>query len=153
MNDCIVDIWNINIDDPKDKVYVIGDFIFSDTTKYINEIVNRLKGEIHLVPGNHDESCLNKLDKAGIIIERDVCQLQIDDTHLSLCHYPMETWNRKHYGAIHIHGHMHSGKRQTGKQRVEVGWDSWYDLVSLYEIKKALEPPKDTWMNDDDEGY
>ena len=50
----IIDNWNSKVND-KDDVYVLGDISWHNATKTI-EIFKQLKGHIHLVQGNHDNS-------------------------------------------------------------------------------------------------
>ena len=54
---------------------------------------------------------------------------------LTLCHYPMVTWNHKPYGSIMLHGHCH-GKldehnRLSSDLRFDVGIDG--ELAKLPE--------------------
>lgn len=47
-----------------------------------------------------------------------------------LFHYPIAEWDRKRYGAIHLHGHLHSRpeynleQRRLGLRRYDVGVDA-----------------------------
>lgn len=42
---------------------------------------------------------------------------------ITLCHYPLAVWDRKHYGAWHLHGHCH-GQYQGDGYILDVGVDS-----------------------------
>jgi calcineurin-like phosphoesterase family protein len=33
---------------------------------------------------------------------------------ITLCHYPLAEWDRKHYGAWHLHGHSHGRHKHEG---------------------------------------
>jgi calcineurin-like phosphoesterase family protein len=57
---------------------------------------------------------------------------------ITLCHYPLEEWDRKHYGAWCLHGHQHQGERQRGLA-LNVGVDFWnYAPVSLEMVAETL---------------
>lgn len=65
-----------------------------------------------------------------------------------LCHYPLREWDRKHYGAIHLHGHSHGNTIWAkGERALDVGVDSndfypW-SAVEVYEhIRKKIDETK-----------
>jgi calcineurin-like phosphoesterase family protein len=35
--------------------------------------------------------------------------IKIRNVNFILCHYPLLTWDKSHYGSIHLHGHSHGG--------------------------------------------
>ena len=47
--------------------------------------------------------------------------LEIDDgdKHITLCHYPMLSWNRAAHNAIHIYGHIHNNINGIGFDLLE----------------------------------
>ncbi len=52
---------------------------------------------------------------------------------MTLCHYPMITWNHARKGALHLFGHVH-GNWRGSTNAVNVGVDVWdYYPVSLRE--------------------
>ena len=55
---------------------------------------------------------------------------------IHLMHYPIEHWDRQHYGSIHLHGHTHSRPINAPiPNRYNVGMDLWdYEPVTLQEI-------------------
>lgn len=128
MNEAIIKNWNSRVKG-NDTVYILGDMFyrFEGYTK----ILDRLKGEKHLILGNHDASWLeeyylqnpSKSDtlphKSYRLRDSDqdvgkyfksVCHIaQISDGSVGciLCHYPLLTY--KHEKRLYmIHGHLHS---------------------------------------------
>ena len=78
---------------------------------FCDNILGMLKGKKHLIIGNHDDIILG----SSVLLERfeSVDYLKdIDDsgTYLVLCHYPIQVWNKKHLGSLHLFGHVHSNK-------------------------------------------
>jgi calcineurin-like phosphoesterase family protein len=52
---------------------------------------------------------------------------------MTLCHFPMEEWNKRHYNAYHIHAHSHGVKEpRVGKKILDVGVDSAKKLLGEY---------------------
>ena len=53
MNGTLVKNWNETVGND-DDIYVLGDFFLGTDFNYIQEVLNKLNGRIHLVTGNHD---------------------------------------------------------------------------------------------------
>lgn len=103
--------WNERVK-PKDLVYHLGDFTLSNI-KGFEYYLNQLNGIIFIIPGGHDQRWLDKYHKNGAdskytVLEKLVT-VNIRDVELVLCHYPLLTWEKSHYGTIHLHGHSHGG--------------------------------------------
>ena len=120
MNELLIEQWNSQVK-PYDTVYHLGDFSFASPDKTI-EILNRLNGVKHLILGNHDK-WVNPHAKLLLASCTPYQELKYDRTHIVLCHYPIWEWNRMHYGAIHLHGHVHGGTTVPGKI-LDVGIDN-----------------------------
>lgn len=128
MNEALVENWNRRVKG-NDTVYVLGD-LFYRFSGY-EDILVRLKGEKHLIIGNHDSSWLEKyidrqrskdgctphfgyrLKSTGEDVGKyfksvdDILQITDGNTGCVLCHYPLLTW--KHEKRLFmIHGHIHS---------------------------------------------
>jgi len=59
--------------------------------------------------------------------------------NIHLSHYPLATWDRKHYGGWHLHGHSH-GKHVAPGRLLDVGVDMWeFRPVSMDEVVEQLE--------------
>lgn len=101
----VISAWNQNVCDD-DIVWVLGDVCLT-LNDSVREVLSQLKGHLNLVRGNHD-----RVDKYPYYLERFEQILDIADVidgghHVVICHYPLESWNRKIWGALHIHGHVH----------------------------------------------
>ena len=149
----LIDKWNKTIA-KGDFVYILGDFCLGNK-EYTEKILNRLKGRKFLIRGNHDKSC-NGLERyfewVGDIKEVKFTHNQypfIDENEtfaLEMCHYPMLTWNRKHYGAVHLHGHEHGHIDMHNfvnyDLRFDVGLDSHltnFRPLSLEDVNRLVE--------------
>ena len=98
MNEILINQWN-HVVKPTDTVYVLGDFAMGDPRPYLE----RLYGDIYLIPGDHDK--VRKWPKDQVLSKIHFYRAQ----HVVLCHYPILAWPRSHYGSWHLHGHCHEG--------------------------------------------
>jgi calcineurin-like phosphoesterase family protein len=114
MDRALIDNWNGIVTDD-DLVIHLGDIAFKRPMEYID----KLKGELLIIRGNHDGSLpATKLD---IITE---FRGTIFGRQFHLYHYPILDWDRKKHGSIHLHGHTHGGLigKDTG---IDIGSDCW----------------------------
>lgn len=101
--------WNETVG-PCDSVLCLGDFSFRNVEE-TRSIVNRLNGDIWIIPGNHDDT--KRLEKwfSGQVLPQlmNVKVVDGDDSfRFEACHYPLASWNGSDKGAVHLHGHLHS---------------------------------------------
>jgi len=109
--------WN-SVVGPDDVVYNLGDLSFGsdEITKWFLHSIN---GKINHVLGNHDK--LEHISKFSARIDNIYdygVEIWVDDTetddksgkrtHIIMSHYPILSWNRAHYGSVHLHGHSHN---------------------------------------------
>ena len=125
MDKHLIDGWNSRVN-PGDVVVQLGDLYWSSNTDRLFKILKKLHGNIIHVKGNHDY-WVRKL-KPNF---RRIYQRMIDQNYFVCCHYPMWSWNRKDYGAIHLHGHSH-GKTLPRVNMLDVGVDSAKTLLGDY---------------------
>lgn len=103
---------------PGDSLYFLGDLGLQPRNRieYLQKV--RDKGAMFFwILGNHDHRVTEE--------EKDLAFLVIPgymDTHLynnpvTLCHYPMLSWNRSHYGAYQFYGHHHTDVSHMTKGR------------------------------------
>lgn len=105
MNDTLVSNWNSAVA-RNDDVYVLGDFFWNNNI--IDEILPRLKGNIHLVIGNHDR--INTAMKNRLASIESYKHIKDRTRNVILCHFPIAHWDGADYGNIHLYGHIHAGR-------------------------------------------
>ncbi len=125
MNDYMLMRWNQVVKE-RDIVYHLGDMFWTEKTAL--EILPQLKGEIHLILGNHDRNwkrVYNRLQRSPlnplsnlIIEERDIVTIS-EPIKAILCHYPLLSWNGAAHGVLHFAGHTHEKCKSEG-QRVNI---------------------------------
>lgn len=125
MNEEMIHEWN-KVIGKKDKVYHLGDFAFGGLNKVL-EIIERLNGIIYFIPGGHDswikKDCYYNEEYKFFILP-PIVELEYKKEFFVLCHYPIEQWERKHYGSIHLHGHSHGSLKRRIKNRFDIGVDT-----------------------------
>lgn len=109
MNQTLIDNWNDTIK-AGDDVYILGDFCWltPQSPKY-QELINQLKGNKHLILGNHDKEHMPDSVKKKFVSISSFKEVTDNRKHVLLCHYPMpfykasyneDTWML--YGHVHI---------------------------------------------------
>ena len=131
MNEVMINRWN-SIVTEKDQVYMLGDFCLAKSNDECEKIFYCLNGKKFLIIGNHDSNFAQR----GLKWEKTfrLCEIRHNNVNYVLCHYPIETWNKKHHGAIHLHGHVHE-KTNHMKNRYNMSVELWnYSPVELERI-------------------
>lgn len=133
----LIETVNKDLNDTS-QVYHIGDFTGKYKNKYsdIEYIISQLKGTWHFIKGNHDneKQLQNILKGTRHKWLGDYHELKHNNRSIILFHYPIETWNKKHYGSIHLHGHSHSRNSNIVEYRHDIGIDVDYRLFSINEV-------------------
>lgn len=142
MNEQFILNWNDIV--PEDGIVVIaGDFAFTGAVEKIKTLLSRLNGKKYLVFGNH---CVQNKFQRPVVMQLfdwcgDILEFTIDDeVKFCISHYPFEFWTR---GAIHLHGHVHSGPKSNASEkpvfkpmRYDIGVDNCnYRPISYEELK------------------
>jgi len=134
--------WN-EVVGPTDPVFYLGDFTLEDWERAWAYFL-RVNGRIKMLsyPWHHDGRWLLNvepdyhLELLPPMVVLEIPELG-DGTYplaVTLCHYPLEIWDRKHYGAWHLHGHSH-GNCPAAPRRLDVGVDCHeFRPVSLAEF-------------------
>lgn len=111
MNDAILKNWN-SVVQPEDDVYVLGDLMLNDNETAL-KILHQLKGNIHIILGNHDTDARIELyNQSYNVVE--VCYATVIKYwkyRFYLSHYPTMTANlekeRLSQCMINLYGHTH----------------------------------------------
>ena len=110
MDAALVRNWNNRIH-RNDAVYIVGDLFFRNS-RPVEGYLEELKGHKHLILGNHDLSWYKKADAAhwAEYFESMQSMVTIRDGSalVTLCHYPMMTWNGSGHGGFMVFGHIHN---------------------------------------------
>jgi calcineurin-like phosphoesterase family protein len=161
MDEAMIDRWNAMVK-PTDTVWHLGDLSLMSQTSVLS-ILRRLNGEIMLVPGGHDRNWLHRyvncMDGTRVMVKDNLSTRKFNGYTVTLCHYPLRSWEKSYYGALHFHGHSHGlgGKARPSTDTqlppdrkrgwsVDVGVDVWNflpvhldDLIELVKEKEAEE--------------
>lgn len=128
----LLDLWRSSVD-KRDDVYILGDLTFLKAED-ARHLLEKLPGRKHLVTGNHDGSIRayhNYFTSVHQILDIAVKQTRcpfLDQTlRLTMCHYPMVTWNHKPYGSIMLHGHCHGKLDEHNKLSPDLRFDIGID--------------------------
>lgn len=104
----IIKRWN-NAVEPCDHVYVLGDMFWQNSVGAI-EVLNKLKGNIHLIKGNHDHinSSTYKKKFAEITDYKKMSDIvNLSSRPVVLSHYYMPFYDTHYRNGILLHGHSH----------------------------------------------
>jgi calcineurin-like phosphoesterase family protein len=130
MNETLIRQWNETVG-PSDVIYCVGDFAWGKHSRFLPQ----LNGRKYLIAGNHDSGADGSSGWQSI---RDMMNLTVDGTKITLCHYAMRVWPGSYYGALHFYGHSH-GNMPGDSQSCDVGVDCWdFRPVDLAQIKFFL---------------
>ena len=105
--------WNRVVHN-NDNVYILGDFGKEGNNKdneYLCEIISTLKGNKHLIQGNHEKLKDNRLRQlfTEIVPYKEITDNYNGLNHnLVLCHYPILMWKNQHKEWLHLYGHLHA---------------------------------------------
>lgn len=134
MDAAIIGNWNKVVED-RDLVYVLGDIAFGSPTTYIEA----LKGKKYIIRGNHDKYSVTKyLRYPSVIGCTDLRTIKVDDTKITLCHYPLCTWPGMNEKNLHFHGHSHGTLKMENRYRLDVGVDNIGFSPIKFEEARAL---------------
>lgn len=138
MDDKMIDRWNGLVGN-NDTVYHLGDFTlggFRQASNYFEQ----LNGEIKILANtfHHDKRWLREARSQYIIsasgkpveILPPLIVLEFPEfgsrypQALTLCHFPIAEWPRKHHGGWHLHGHSHGNYTwPAGSLAFDIGVD------------------------------
>ena len=113
---------------PGDVIYNMGDVSFGTFDQTLDTLskIKKMRVAHHLVLGNHD----HRIRKDQVLQSKfdsvaDMNTITIAKQVIVMCHFSMSIWDRKHYGAIHLHGHGHAAYQlPSTDKKMDVGIDS-----------------------------
>lgn len=140
--------------DREDRLFILGDFAFSNAPSWRGKI--RCKN-IDFIIGNHDRK---EDSRKAFGTYWDIRVLKGGSLGFKrvLCHYPMIYWPASHRGAYHLYGHTHGQREQVldkffpDRRSMDVGVDearrilgesrpfSWDEIYSLIGERKGHDP-------------
>ena len=155
MDEVLIKNWNTIIK-PEDTVYHLGDFTLGSSEVFL-KYRQRLFGDIYFVLGGHDTRWAKGIFLESVKFLPQLITQKIDKFEITLCHYPLLTWDKSHYGSLHLHGHCHGSIGKVGQAgntekipnehngyRVDVGVDCWdYFPTTLEQIFARIAKYKD----------
>ena len=107
MDEYLLEQWN-NCVDVNDIIYALGDLFFRNTVS-ADDYLSRLCGKKHLIKGNHDKDWMKKTDLEKYFQSiSSTLEISNGSHKITLCHYPMMTWNGVAKGSFHIYAHIHN---------------------------------------------
>ena len=166
MDDRLIDSWNEKVQ-PGDIVFHLGDFTLSDADAAYRYF-SRLNGKIYVLRNieHHDQRWLQAVHDSGpttyrsrdghVVLLPPLISLEFPQYGagkwplvIVLCHYPVAIWDRKHYGAIHLYGHIHVETDIQATILLELGnalpvgvdWNDGYPL-GLSEVLRQFDIPE-----------
>jgi len=140
MNSTMIDNWNAKVASG-DTVYHLGDFAFAKTKERVTALLRKLNGTKHLIKGNHDHEVVRKAKGWNSVVIRRNVRIGGVSAPFVLDHFPIEIWDKRHYGSIHLFGHIHERTCETEQQlRHNVAVDmNDFAPVSVEEIVAMME--------------
>ncbi len=124
--------------DKDDDLWILGDFAYARNAKsrrYAAELFDAIPGRKHLIRGNHDHKSTLNLPWTSV---HELLEIKDQETNLVLCHYPLITWNKARYGALHLFGHVHNEFRGY-RGALNVGVDCCeFSPVRLGEVRSRI---------------
>lgn len=127
-DETIIKNWNNKVDSG-DDIYILGDISWHKPSKTI-EILKSLKGNKHLIIGNHDKKLIkNKEFREKFVEITDYKELILPNKKgIVLSHYPIPCFNKHYYGWYHLYGHVHNSFEWNMMEHIK------YQMVELYDI-------------------
>lgn len=124
-----------------DTVYFLGDLTFkNEIVLKVNSLFCRNGIKVFYVKGNHDAK--------NYLSDLDIREVSINGQPITLCHYPMLSWNKSHFGAWQLHGHHHNNRvaEMFPGKRCNVAVDNWdFKPVSFEQLKEYMDKQPNNW--------
>ena len=107
MDRALIQLWNSRVT-KNDQVYILGDMFFHNE-KPFSWYLRQLKGQKHLIIGNHCRKLLKDSEAMSYFVSVDhYLEVTDDKKRIILSHYPHAEWNGFYRESWHIYGHIHN---------------------------------------------
>lgn len=129
----------------QDILWILGDVSWKDPIAFLCKINCE---NINIIKGNHDGSLYrNKhLVPKSIKLHEDIVEICIEGRPIVLCHFPMVSWNKSHWGSWHLFGHKHLQELPIKGKMFDVAPSAEHiNPYSFDEIKEIMETLPDNW--------
>lgn len=134
----------------KDTLYIVGDV---SCGRYSLEsaivFLNSLKCKTIIVKGNHDDGLFQNRSRLRFninLIDSVYLDIKIDKCKITLCHYPMVSWNASHWNSWFLYGHVHNKPIPiTGKMFDVALTKEHFSPYSINEIKEIMNELPNNW--------
>ena len=124
MNTELVRRWNTVVH-ADDVIYILGDFFWCKSSD-AQPVLDALNGQKFLIRGNHDRCNDSKFLKKFVKVV-DYLEVEDEDRHVVLSHYPIPCFKNHFYGWYHLYGHVHSSFEWNMMEHTR------YQMEALYE--------------------
>ena len=131
MNQDIISIINSTCREV-DDLYILGDVLMGPRIKGLH-LIRQLKPKLHLIRGNHDT--FNQEQEQELFESVYDYKIVKDNKRNIVCfHYPIQEWDKAHYGIVHLYGHCHGHLKEELPNRFDIGWDVHSRPISFDEV-------------------
>jgi calcineurin-like phosphoesterase family protein len=126
MNEFIISQWN-TVCGHETIVYFLGDFLLGGEggDRLVGSIISRLNFKhLHFIKGNHDNAFCRwykETDPRNITLYNSYLETKIGKQMITLCHYPVLSWNKKSKGAWMLCGHCHYNLKSIRAESNDIG--------------------------------
>ena len=118
MDKTLIDNWN-KVVKPTDDIYIIGDLCYKTHHDNMLHYISQLKGQKHLIIGNHDKEIVKDSDLRRYFVEiKDMKTVYDNGTKIVLCHYPLVEWDGYYRDVLHFYGHIHNNYNNPTSQYI-----------------------------------
>jgi calcineurin-like phosphoesterase family protein len=134
--------WNSKVS-KNDIVWHVGDFCFIKDRKKRLELINSLNGTINILIGDHGDEKLFEFPeeiKGKLYNKSYLLNINVYNKPITICHWPMRSWAKSHYGSYNLHGHTHNNETKMYKNQLNVGVDCCdFFPISFDEVREKIE--------------
>lgn len=123
---------------PNDTLYFLGDMSMKKhVCKETIDMLLKAKIKLVFIKGNHDN-----IDYPY----HHLYETSINGQFLTMCHYPMISWNKSHYGSWLLYGHTHNGNIPLQGKMMNVGVDkNNFKPVNFEQVKEYMDRQPNNW--------